>query len=68
MAPRPCLLSLVAVLASCAPAPSSVPRYDGVPCRGPCERVILPECGHSPHRDKPLATLSAMTRFIRGLA
>ena len=31
---------------------------------GPCEVAILPECGHSPHRDQPEATLAAMTTFI----
>jgi pimeloyl-ACP methyl ester carboxylesterase len=31
------------------------------------ERVVLAACGHSPHRDQPAATLSAMTRFIAPL-
>jgi pimeloyl-ACP methyl ester carboxylesterase len=34
---------------------------------GRFERLILPGCGHSPHREKPEATLAAMVRFIRGL-
>jgi pimeloyl-ACP methyl ester carboxylesterase len=28
------------------------------------EAVMLPACGHSPHRDQPEATLAAMTDFI----
>ena len=28
------------------------------------ERVVLPDCRHSPHRDQEPATLAAMTRFI----
>jgi pimeloyl-ACP methyl ester carboxylesterase len=28
---------------------------------------ILPRCGHSPHRDHPAATLSAITSFVRDL-
>lgn len=31
---------------------------------GPTERVVLPECAHSPHRDQPQATLEAITRFV----
>ena len=30
----------------------------------PFERVVLPDCQHSPHRDQEQATLAAMTRFI----
>ncbi|MBW2370853.1 MAG: alpha/beta hydrolase, partial [Deltaproteobacteria bacterium] len=29
------------------------------------ETVMLPRCGHSPHRDQPELTLTAMKRFIR---
>lgn len=32
---------------------------------GPAERVLLSDCGHSPHRDKPEETLAAMAGFIR---
>ena len=32
---------------------------------GPVECLILPHCGHSPHRDQRAATLAAMTEFIR---
>jgi pimeloyl-ACP methyl ester carboxylesterase len=32
--------------------------------RGPAEVVLLPECGHSPHRDKPEETLRAMADFV----
>jgi pimeloyl-ACP methyl ester carboxylesterase len=31
---------------------------------GPVERLILPECGHSPHRDKREQVLEAIARFI----
>lgn len=27
--------------------------------------VMLPQCGHAPHRDQPEATLDAMIRFVR---
>ncbi len=30
--------------------------------------VLLPECGHSPHRDQPQATLTALSSFINQLA
>ena len=33
----------------------------------PVERVELDDCGHSPHRDQPEATLSAITDFIATL-
>jgi pimeloyl-ACP methyl ester carboxylesterase len=32
---------------------------------GATEAVLLPECGHSPHRDKPEETLRAMADFLR---
>jgi len=31
---------------------------------GPFERLVLPQCKHSPHRDQEQATLAAMTAFI----
>ncbi len=34
---------------------------------GPCETLMLPACGHSPHRDQPERTLAAMAEFIRRL-
>lgn len=34
-------------------------------CKGPVESVILPNCGHSPHRDHPERTLEAITSFVR---
>jgi len=37
-------------------------------CGGPVRRYILDRCGHSPHRDRPESTLSAMAAFIRELA
>jgi pimeloyl-ACP methyl ester carboxylesterase len=33
--------------------------------RGPVERRVLPDCGHSPHRDQREPVLSAMTTFLR---
>jgi pimeloyl-ACP methyl ester carboxylesterase len=29
-----------------------------------CETLLLPECGHAPHRDQPAKTLAAMSAFI----
>jgi pimeloyl-ACP methyl ester carboxylesterase len=34
---------------------------------GRCEVVKLAECGHSPHRDQPEATLAAIVRFVASL-
>jgi pimeloyl-ACP methyl ester carboxylesterase len=34
-------------------------------CSGPVRRVVLPDCGHAPHRDKPEQTLAAMVLFVR---
>jgi pimeloyl-ACP methyl ester carboxylesterase len=31
---------------------------------GPVEMLILPQCGHSPHRDRPDAVLDAVSRFL----
>jgi pimeloyl-ACP methyl ester carboxylesterase len=36
--------------------------------RGPVERLVLPQCGHSPHRDQRDQVLTAMTTFLRGRA
>jgi pimeloyl-ACP methyl ester carboxylesterase len=33
--------------------------------QGPVERLLLPDCGHSPHRDHPQAVLATTARFIR---
>ncbi len=33
----------------------------------PAEAVMLPACGHMPHRDQAQATLEAMTRFVQGI-
>jgi pimeloyl-ACP methyl ester carboxylesterase len=33
--------------------------------RGPVERLVLPRCGHSPHRDHPEAVLATASDFIR---
>lgn len=34
---------------------------------GPTERLILPEVGHAPHRDRPEEVLAAMAGFVRRL-
>ncbi|MBC5766912.1 alpha/beta fold hydrolase [Ramlibacter albus] len=34
------------------------------PTRGPIERVVLPKCGHSPHRDQPETTIAAIKNFL----
>ncbi len=34
---------------------------------GPCELVKLENCGHSPHRDQPQATLEAVSRFVESI-
>jgi len=34
-------------------------------CKGPVESVVLPRCGHSPHRDQPERTLDAIAKFVR---
>ena len=34
---------------------------------GPIERVVLDDCGHSPHRDQPQLTLDLIARFVQGL-
>lgn len=34
-------------------------------CKCPVQRLILPHCGHSPHRDQPERTLAAITAFVR---
>ncbi len=34
---------------------------------GPVSRLVLPSCGHAPHRDQPEATIEAVTRFVRAL-
>jgi len=36
-------------------------------CPGPVETLLLPGCGHSPHRDAPDETLGAVAGFVRRL-
>jgi pimeloyl-ACP methyl ester carboxylesterase len=31
---------------------------------GKTEALMIPDCGHAPHRDRPQATLKVMTDFI----
>lgn len=33
-------------------------------CGGPVRSVLLPECGHSPHRDQPARTLDEIASFV----
>lgn len=35
-------------------------------CKGIVESIILPGCGHSPHRDQPERTLETINAFVRG--
>ncbi len=34
---------------------------------GPVSRLVLPSCGHAPHRDQPEATIEAVARFVLAL-
>lgn len=34
---------------------------------GPVETLLLPGCGHSPHRERPDETLAATARFVRAI-
>jgi pimeloyl-ACP methyl ester carboxylesterase len=36
-------------------------------CGGPAETLVLPGCGHTPHRQQREATLAAMSGFLRRL-
>jgi pimeloyl-ACP methyl ester carboxylesterase len=44
------------------------PRAIALKVKGPCELVELERCGHSAFRDRPEATLEAVSRFVGGLA
>lgn len=35
---------------------------------GPVETLLLPGCGHSPHRERPAETLAAAARFVRQIS
>jgi pimeloyl-ACP methyl ester carboxylesterase len=37
-------------------------------CVPGAQKLILPRCGHSPHRDQPELTLDAITRFVAALS
>jgi pimeloyl-ACP methyl ester carboxylesterase len=32
-------------------------------CKGPLETLLMPDCGHVPHREKPAQTVDAIARF-----
>ncbi len=34
---------------------------------GPCQRLWLSDCRHSPHRDRETATLEAIAAFVSAL-
>ena len=34
---------------------------------GPVQRLLLADCGHSPHREQPAATVAAIARFVAEL-
>jgi pimeloyl-ACP methyl ester carboxylesterase len=36
--------------------------------KGPTSRLVLSDCGHSPHRDQEAAVLEAIVGFVSGLA
>lgn len=33
----------------------------------PCRTLLLPDCGHAPHRDQPERTLAAMIAFVQSM-
>jgi pimeloyl-ACP methyl ester carboxylesterase len=35
--------------------------------KGPTTRLVLPDCGHSPHRDQEAAVVEAVVAFVKGL-
>jgi pimeloyl-ACP methyl ester carboxylesterase len=37
-------------------------------CSCPLETLIIPECGHVPHREKPEQTLDAIAMFYESVA
>jgi pimeloyl-ACP methyl ester carboxylesterase len=47
----------------------SLAQLDGIEAgvSGPFHRLVLPDCGHSPHRDQRPAVMNAAGNFIRGL-
>jgi pimeloyl-ACP methyl ester carboxylesterase len=34
-------------------------------CKGPLETLLIPDCGHVPHREKPAQTVDAIARFYQ---
>jgi pimeloyl-ACP methyl ester carboxylesterase len=46
----------------------TVRQVDAIRARIPqAEALLLPHCGHAPHRDQPEATLERMAKFIESL-
>ena len=47
----------------------SLAQVEAIKVRVPrAETLVLPKCGHSPHRDQPEITLAAITKFARSVA
>jgi pimeloyl-ACP methyl ester carboxylesterase len=40
----------------------------GAPRSASIERLVLPSCGHAPHKDQPEATLAAIATFVRSVS
>ncbi len=36
-------------------------------CRCPLETLLMPDCGHVPHREKPDQTIEAIVKFCKGI-
>lgn len=46
----------------------SLKQIDDIePIRGPVQRLVLPECGHSPHRDEPERSRARIAQFLAPL-
>lgn len=45
----------------------SLQQIEDITPSGPITRLVIPSCGHSPHRDQPTPTLEAIVRFLADL-
>jgi pimeloyl-ACP methyl ester carboxylesterase len=47
----------------------TIAQLDRIEARvqGPTRRIVLPDCGHSPHRDQEAAVIEAIASFVTGL-
>jgi pimeloyl-ACP methyl ester carboxylesterase len=41
-------------------------QMERIATRGQVARIVLEDCKHAPHRDRPIETLEAIARFVRG--